>query len=151
MLGVAYREEDAVATPAGSACAITSNDARIPTMSEQKHLGGCHCGKVRYEVAVDLDKEVMACNCSMCGRKGTLLTFVGADKFKLIQGENDLTDYLFNKEHIHHLFCSTCGVTSFCRGNSMKTGQPMIAVNSRCLDDVNLETLKIKHFDGKSL
>jgi hypothetical protein len=119
-------------------------------MSEAKRYeGGCHCGKVRYEVTAALDRG-MACNCSICSKKGTLLTFVPADHFKLLSGEESLTDYQFGKKHIHHLFCSTCGVGSFARG-STPDGRSMCAINIRCLDDVDISSLPITHFDGKSL
>jgi len=110
--------------------------------------GGCHCGKVRYEVAVDLTNPVIACNCSMCGRSGTLLTFVPADKFTLLSGEGELTDYQFGAKHIHHLFCKTCGIKSFARGEG-KQG-PTAAINTRCLDDIDPTKLKVMNFDGKS-
>jgi hypothetical protein len=111
------------------------------------YTGGCHCGKVRYDVSLELGK-VISCNCSMCGRKGTLLTFAPASAFKLISGEDALTSYKFNKHIIDHLFCSTCGVTSFARGK--KGDQPMVAINARCLDGVDVATLHIQQFDGKS-
>ena len=112
------------------------------------HEGGCHCGKVRYQVEIDLGGKVMACNCSMCGKKGTLLAFAPADKFKLLSGEDSLTHYKFNKMVIDHNFCSTCGVTSFARGE--KDGKPMFAINTRCLDGVDVGELDVMHFDGKS-
>jgi hypothetical protein len=111
------------------------------------HTGGCHCGKVRYEVTTDLGAPVMACNCSMCSKKGTLLSFVPSGDFKLLQGEDALTKYQFNKKVIDHLFCSTCGVTSFARGKK-PDGTPMIAINNRCIDGVDVEKLQIKHYDG---
>ena len=118
-------------------------------MSElQTYSGGCHCGKVRYEAEVDLSKPVVACNCSMCGRSGTLLTFVGANQFKLLSGEDALGDYLFNRHHIHHLFCRVCGIKSFARGTG-KDG-PMVAINARCLDGVDVAKLTVTHHDGKS-
>ncbi len=40
-----------------------------------KYKGSCHCGKVAFEVEGELN-EAMACNCSMCSRKGSLLWFV---------------------------------------------------------------------------
>ena len=118
-------------------------------MSEVKtYTGGCHCGKVRYEVKLDLSGPVISCNCSMCGRAGTLLTFVPATQFSLLSGEDVLTDYKFNKHVIHHLFCSVCGIKSFARGAG-KDG-PTVAVNARCLDDVDVGQLKVNQFDGKS-
>ena len=119
-------------------------------VGESKALtGGCHCGKVRYRVTADLDR-VMACNCSICSKKGYLLTFVAADQFELESGEDALTDYQFNKKNIHHLFCSTCGIESFSRGTA-PDGREMIAVNVRCLADVDLTELAVTAFDGKKL
>ncbi len=111
------------------------------------YSGGCHCGNVRYQVTLDLGK-VMSCNCSMCGRKGSLLTFVPAEQFTLVAGEGAMTNYQFNKKVIDHLFCSTCGVTSFARGK--KDGKTMIAVNARCLDGVDPASLDVMQVDGKS-
>jgi hypothetical protein len=122
----------------------------MPSMGNStKHSGGCHCGKVRYEVELDLESPVISCNCSMCGRTGTLLSFVPASQFKLLSGEDSLTDYQFNKHLIHHLFCKVCGIKSFSRGTS-RDGSPTVAINTRCLDGVDIGQLKITQFDGKS-
>jgi hypothetical protein len=120
-------------------------------MSEAKptlHTGGCQCKAVRYEVKLDLSSPVISCNCSMCGRAGTLLAFVPAAEFTLLSGEDALSDYVFNKHVIHHLFCKVCGIKAFARGSG-KNG-PTVAVNVRCLDDVDLERLNVTKFDGKS-
>ena len=74
------------------------------------YAGGCHCGRVRYEVDADLSR-VMSCNCSICRKRGALLAFVPVAKFKLGSGAYALTDYQFNKKIVHHLFCDTCGVS----------------------------------------
>jgi len=111
--------------------------------------GGCHCGKVRYEVETDLAR-VMQCNCSICSKKGLLLTFVAPDKFKLVSGDGDLRDYQFNKHVIHHLACTNCGVESFARGTG-PGGWEMIALNVRCLDDIDVAALKTAPFDGRKL
>lgn len=115
----------------------------------EKHTGGCHCGKVRYEVELDLSAPVFACNCSMCGRAGTLLTFVPEAQFKLLSGEDGLVDYLFNHHAIHHYFCSTCGIKSFAAGTS-KDGSATRAINARCIDGVDLDALVVTKVDGKS-
>jgi hypothetical protein len=118
-------------------------------MSELKtYSGGCHCGKVRYEVKMDLAAPVISCNCSMCGKVGSLLSFVPGNQFTLKSGEDVLTDYQFNKHVIHHVFCSVCGIKSFARGT--KDGNPMVAINTRCLDDVDIGTLDVRQVDGKS-
>ena len=82
-------------------------------MPETKtYTGGCHCGRVRYEVTTDL-ASVMECNCSHCSKRGLLLTFVAPDKFTTLAGDHGLTDYQFNKKMIHHLLCPSCGIELF--------------------------------------
>jgi hypothetical protein len=115
----------------------------------QSYTGGCQCGKVRYQVKADLGGQVISCNCSMCGRAGTLLTFVPAQQFTLLSGEDALTDYQFNKHVIHHLFCKICGIKSFARGTD-RSGAATVAINARCLDGVEIQKLNIVQFDGRS-
>jgi hypothetical protein len=120
-------------------------------MSEgiETYAGGCHCGKVRYEVKAKLD-SLLECNCSICSKTGARLAFVPAAQFKLLAGEDQLTDYQFGKQRIHHLFCKVCGIRSFARGTAPDGGQ-MAAINVRCLDDADLSAAKITQFDGKSM
>ena len=118
-------------------------------MPEAKtYQGSCHCGNVRYEVKTDL-QPVISCNCSICSRSGTLLTFVGLSQFKLLSGEDSLQEYRFNKHVIQHLFCKTCGIRSFAAGKS-PDGSDMRAINVRCLEGVDLDSLTITKFDGKN-
>jgi hypothetical protein len=65
-------------------------------MTETVHQGGCHCGKVRFEATTDL-AHVISCNCSICTKHGLLLTFLPATKFTLLDGEEQLEEYRFNK------------------------------------------------------
>jgi hypothetical protein len=116
--------------------------------TEQTYSGGCHCGRVRFEVTAGLER-VIACNCSICSKKAYLLAFVPAAQFRLVSGEETLTDYQFNKKRIHHLFCSVCGIESFSRGTNAE-GQPMYSINALCLDDVDKASLNVTHFDGKN-
>jgi hypothetical protein len=118
-------------------------------MPETKaYQGGCHCGAVRFEVATDL-AQVISCNCSICTKRGLLPTFVGADSFTLRAGEAALADYQFGRKRIHHLFCRHCGIESFARGTG-PDGTPMVAINVRCLDEVDLGALAPTPFDGKN-
>ena len=119
-------------------------------MAEAKTCtGGCHCGEVRFEVTADLS-GVIACNCSLCQKRGALWVFVSADSFALRAGHENLRDYQFGKKTIHHLFCPQCGVGAFSRGTA-PDGKEMVAVNVRCLDDVDVTSLKPTPFDGRSL
>jgi hypothetical protein len=113
------------------------------------YAGGCHCGRVRYEVTTD-PSQAIACNCSKCAKHGLWLTFVTPEHFKLQSGDDALVDYQFNKHVIHHLFCRNCGVQSFSRGTTAD-GRKMVAVNVRCLDGVDVATLAPKPFDGRSM
>ena len=115
----------------------------------RKYQGSCHCGQVRYNVTTDL-AQVISCNCSICGRTGTLLNFVPVEQFELLSGEDKLRDYQFNKHVIHHLFCEKCGVRSFAKGVG-PGGKEMRAINVRCLEGVDLDALKVTHYDGKSV
>jgi len=119
----------------------------VPEM--QTYRGGCHCGRVRYQVAATLD-PVLSCNCSICQKRGYLLTFVPRAQFKLLSGEDALTDYQFNKKVVHHLFCANCGISSFGTGTGPDQSE-MVSINVRCLDDVDLDALTVTSFDGKSL
>ena len=119
-------------------------------MSDAKtYHGSCHCGAVRYQVNVDLTKPVISCNCSICSRSGTLLTFVPPESFNLERGEESLTDYQFNKHVIHHTFCKVCGIKPFASGVD-RQGNETRAVNARCLEGVDVAALEVQHFDGKS-
>lgn len=111
--------------------------------------GGCHCGKVRYEVEMDL-KNAISCNCSICLKRGSLLDFVPESRFKLLSGANDLQDYMFNKKVIHHYFCKTCGILPFGKGTA-PDGSPMAAINIRTIDNVDLKTIAVHEYDGKSI
>ena len=110
------------------------------------HTGGCHCGAVRYEVETSLEK-VLICNCSHCEKKGLLLNFVDKDMFKLLSGKEHLTDYQFNKKSIRHLFCDICGTQSFAEGVTF----PKVAINVRCLDNIDITTLTLTPFNGKDI
>ena len=113
-----------------------------------RYQGSCHCGRVAYEVEADLGQTI-ACNCSYCQRRGSILTFSPASAFTLTKGEDALTEYRFHTQKIQHLFCETCGIESFARG-AMPDGTPMVAVNVRCLAGVEPGELSPTQYDGRS-
>lgn len=117
-------------------------------MAELKeYAGGCHCGKVRYEVKLELDK-VIECNCSHCSRKGFLWTYTPADQFTLLRGMEALNEYRFNKKTLRHVFCSQCGVQSYMTGGK-KDGVATVGINVRCLEGVDVTKLEIVQVDGR--
>ncbi len=118
----------------------------MPSM--KTYTGGCHCGKFTFEVETDLEK-VISCNCSRCHMLGLVLTFVPMEQFRVTsENEAELSNYQFNKKVIHHLFCPVCGVESFGRGEN-SSGEKLVAVNVRCLADVEFDSLTIAAVNGK--
>ena len=113
------------------------------------YRGSCHCGKIAYEVEGEIG-AVIDCNCSICSRKGALLWFVPRTSMRLLTPEADASEYLFNKHHIHHRFCPTCGIHPYAVGTDGK-GNAMAAINVRCLEGVDLSKLQVKPFDGRAL
>jgi len=116
--------------------------------TSRTYTGGCHCGAVRYRVTMDLAGAI-TCNCSMCSKTGAVITFVPADQFVLLSGEDVLADYQFNKKIIHHHFCTRCGIRSFARGIGRDGGE-IRAINVRCLDGVDVDSVPITKYDGRS-
>lgn len=111
-----------------------------------RHLGGCHCGRVRFEVEAPALIEVLECNCSICAKSGYLHLIVPGNAFRLLQGEEFLTTYTFNTATAKHLFCSICGVKSFYIPRSHPDGY---SINARCLDEGTVTDIKVSPFDGK--
>lgn len=111
------------------------------------HRGGCHCGRVRFEVDASATLEAVDCNCSLCQKTGYLHLIVPRDRFRLLQGRDALTTYTFNTHTAQHLFCATCGIKSFYVPRSHPDGY---SVNVRCLDPGTITDLQIQPFDGQN-
>jgi centromere protein V len=110
------------------------------------HSGGCHCGRVRFEVTAPKDLQVSDCNCSICSKSGFLHLIVPKSRFKLLSGAQTLTTYTFNTGTAQHLFCSVCGVKSFYVPRSFPQGY---SVNARCLNEGTIANVTVVSFDGK--
>jgi hypothetical protein len=108
--------------------------------------GGCHCGRVRFRVRDDL-LRVTECNCSVCAKKGFLHLIVPRDRFELLSGEAELVTYTFHTGIAKHLFCRTCGIHSF---YVPRSDPDKIDVNVRCLEDVDLASIRVSSFDGRN-
>lgn len=113
------------------------------------YRGSCHCGNVKIEVEGTI-KGALACNCSMCHRRGSLLWFVPQDAVKLQTPEADLATYTFNRHVIRHRFCPNCGIHVFGEGTDPK-GNPMAAINLRVIEGIDLVEIPVQNFDGRAL
>ena len=110
------------------------------------HRGGCHCGRVRFEVDAPANPDVLDCNCSICRMTGFLHVIVPASRFRLLSGADDLAEYTFNTGAANHRFCRHCGIKGFYVPRSHPDG---FSVNARCLDDIDLAALNIIPFDDR--
>ena len=114
-----------------------------------KHRGSCHCGRVAFEVTGDIDSG-LACNCSICQRKGSLLWFVPRDRMQLLTPEAAASRYTFNTHKITHRFCAICGIHPYAEAIDPK-GVPTAAINLRCIEGLDLKSIPVHEYDGRSL
>ncbi|HEX4883038.1 MAG TPA: GFA family protein [Casimicrobiaceae bacterium] len=112
------------------------------------HRGSCHCGRIAFEVDGTIDKA-LSCNCSICQRKGSLLWFVPRERLRLLTPDGNASTYTFNKHVIEHRFCPVCGIHPYGEGSDPK-GNRMAAVNIRCLEDIDLDSVPVTRYDGRS-
>lgn len=110
------------------------------------YKGGCHCGAVQFEVEAAETILSQDCNCSICSKSGYLHLIVPKSKFKLLQGNDNISTYRFDTGEAKHTFCTICGIKSFYIPRSNPDGYD---VNVRCLDP-QPEKLIIEGFDGKN-
>lgn len=108
------------------------------------HRGGCHCGRVRFEVDAPARIDVLECNCSICRKTGFLHLIVPMGRFRLLQGANWLSEYTFNTAVARHRFCRVCGIKAFYIPRSNPDG---VDVNVRCLDADTIESVVATPFD----
>ena len=112
----------------------------------KKHQGSCHCGKVVFEYE-SAPIPALECNCSICRRKGAIWQAVDNEHFKILAGHDDLGLYRFGTNTAKHFFCKTCGVSTF---SNPRIAPDKWVVNLRCVDDVDLSSLKVLPFDGQN-
>ena len=111
----------------------------------------CHCGAI--EIQVNLQEEIdklMRCNCSMCKRKGTMVTTINKEDLKIIKGEDKIKIYQFNTKVAKHYFCSECGVQTH---NLRRSDPNTYGINVGCIDEIKPnELFKLKTFinDGQN-
>ncbi len=112
-----------------------------------EYQGSCHCGKVSFKVNIEL-KRAMCCNCSICHMKGSVLAMAASEQVEILTGEEELTLYQFGSKTAGHYFCRHCGIHPLTRPK----GHPELwAVNLRCLKGIDIDSLSLDHFDGRSL
>ena len=109
--------------------------------------GGCHCGRVKFEIEISDEVTVLRCNCSICRKSGYLHLIVSKPRFSLLQGEDSLIDYRFHTGVARHLFCGVCGVKSFYIPRSHPDS---FSVNLNCINLPEEVDVVIENFDGRN-
>ena len=110
--------------------------------------GSCHCGRVAFRVEGTIDGAV-ECNCSICHRKGILMWFVPREALVLSTPDANASTYTFHRHVIKHRFCPDCGIHVYGEA-PWKDGTTKAAVNLRCLEGVDLASVPVTHYDGRS-
>jgi hypothetical protein len=113
------------------------------------YKGSCHCGRIAFEVDTEI-KGAVACNCSICSRKGALLSAAPREALRLLGSDEGLRSYTFNNHAIVHRFCETCGIHPFAEQLNAPDG-PAAYVNLRCIEGLDLQAIPVIEFDGRSL
>ncbi len=118
---------------------------------KKTYVGRCHCGAVRFEADIDLSLGTYKCNCSICTMNRFWPAVVKPDAFRLLAGESELTEYLFNTRKNRHLFCKHCGVRAFGIGQS--PAGTVYGVNVMCLENLDVSELvaaPVTYVDGRN-
>ncbi len=110
-----------------------------------RYQGGCHCGRVRFEIDVEID-TVIDCNCSICAKKGFLHLIVDPSQVRMLSPADAVSLYQFNTKTAKHYFCPVCGISAY---YIPRSHPDKIDVNVRCLEGVELESLTIVPFNGR--
>ena len=121
--------------------------ATVTEITMVTHKGGCHCGRVQFEVDAPADLELTECNCSVCHMSGFLHLIVPKSRFRLLTDWSELSCYTFNTHIAKHYFCGHCGIKPFYIPRSNPDG---ISVNARCIDQATVSSSIAQPFDGQN-
>jgi hypothetical protein len=112
--------------------------------------GSCHCGDVRFSFDSEPITKGIRCNCSICVRKGALMSteLVPPERFTIEARDGALGCYQFGHKVAKHYFCKHCGIYTF---HTTRRVPGHFRVNLGCVEGVDPFALPADFFDGKSL
>ena len=95
----------------------------------------CHCGQFKAEINIDKLDKILRCNCSICKRKGAIMSMVKNEDFKITKGKDKLKMYKFHSKIATHYFCSECGIYTH---HNPRSNPAMTGFNIGCIDEINI-------------
>src|SRR5687767_6743901 len=113
------------------------------------YTGSCYCKAIRFEADLDLSQGATRCNCSICVRIATTGAILKPAALRVKGDESSFGQFVGPSKVATRYFCKTCGVHVYGRGHLEMLGGDFVSVNYNCLDDVDVATLKIGHWDGR--
>tara|TARA_B100001093_G_scaffold491410_1_gene531426 strand:- start:1738 stop:2100 length:363 start_codon:yes stop_codon:yes gene_type:complete len=100
----------------------------------------CHCGAIEANIkGLENSKKFIRCNCSLCKRKGAVMSMVKNEDFTITKGEEKLNLYQFHTKVAKHYFCSICGIYTH---HHPRSNPAMTVFNLGCLDDIDTFNIK---------
>ena len=124
-------------------------DNKTTETQVKTYIGGCHCGKIRFEAEIDLGQAVSRCNCSICTKIGGCSVIVKPSAFRLTAGTEWMGRYDLSFAPNHRIFCKHCGVQVYGAGHIPEIGGDFVGVMVNCLDGVELTDLTYQYWDGR--
>jgi hypothetical protein len=115
-----------------------------------QYQGSCHCGAIKFSFEGDEITKGLRCNCSLCSRRGAMMTpyVIAPELFKIQTADGALGLYQFGAKTAKHYFCKRCGIYPF-HETARMPGH--FRVNLGCIDGVDSFELEADVFDGKHL
>ena len=96
----------------------------------------CHCGEVELEIKKSEGalNKFLRCNCTLCKKKGYIMTFAPITDVKITKGEDKLKLYQYHTKVAEHYFCPDCGIYTH---HKMRSRPDMFGLNVGCIDDID--------------
>ncbi len=123
-----------------------------------QYHGSCHCGRIQFQVEADID-HVRSCDCSICAKRGALNFRVPKENLQLHGEWSELSLYQWGSLTARDYFCPVCGILPFRRPSDPTPREQEEgvlpfdgwAINVRCLEGIDIESLPVRNIHGKGI
>jgi hypothetical protein len=115
------------------------------------------------------EQKVMCCNCSICSRvwfsspspshlyiepgelnrlQNGALWIYPPKSAVVVEGGENLADYACFGKDLLRSFCKTCGVLVLVKVTNEGEEDPVMPINVRTIDGIDIDSLTLKYYDG---